>query len=124
MEETPGYGRSGRLASPGRGRSRRPALSVQRPLLSHQGELRCVHEAKPPSAESDLGNLDSSVIRFTPIGSEGWVTITAGHLGHDTNCDHPVSATKAEATMVRVLTKLHAVVFREPSARQVQANTL
>ena len=93
MEETPGYGRS---ASPGRRRSRRPALCVQRSLLSHQGELRCVHETKPPSAESDLGNLDNSVIRFTPIGSEGWLVITAGHLGHDTGCDHPVSATKTD----------------------------
>jgi hypothetical protein len=96
MEETPGYGRSERSASPGRGRSRRPALSVQWPLLSHQGDLRCVRETKPPSAESDLGNLYNSVIRFTPIGSEGWVARTAGHLGHDTNCDHPVNATMTD----------------------------
>ena len=96
MEETPGYGRSERSASPGRGRPRRPALPVQWPLLSHQGDSRCVRETKPPSAESDLGNLYNSVIRFTPIGSEGWVARTAGHLGHDTNCDHPVNATMTD----------------------------
>ena len=96
MEETPGYGWSGRSASPGRGRSRRPALSVQRPLLSHQGELHCVHETKPAWSESDLGHLDNSAIRFTPIGSEGCVAKQLVILGMTPAYDHPVSTTKTD----------------------------
>ena len=123
MEEMPGYGRSGRSASPGRRRSRKPALSVQRPLLSHQGELRCVHETKPPSAESDLGNLDNSVIRFTPIGSEGWVAIGGVILGmtpaattqlaqqRQTRKESPTLPASHQATKARAPTKLHAVIL-------------